>query len=244
MKRILIIATILVLLFYAGAMIFLMMNKSKNLDYLENEIITDISDGVIDDEVQFVSQVDAEKNNLQAKIIDQNEVDIVKEELSDKNELVKEMVVKDKVRPISGIEKGNLAIDFKLKNLSGTTISLLEYRGQKPVIVEFWNSWCHNCIREMPQLQKIYNDYDGQVEIIGVNLLANNDSQNKVENFVKLHQITFPIVFDVANQTAKTYQVKATNTHFLINADGTIFDSFFIDLDEKTLKEFLKYNNL
>ncbi|MCK4635458.1 MAG: redoxin domain-containing protein [Candidatus Moranbacteria bacterium] len=138
----------------------------------------------------------------------------------------------------------NLAYDFLLINLAGEKVRLSDYRGQKPVIVEFWNSWCHNCQREMPKLQKIYGEYDGKFEIIGVNLLKNKDDKDKVKAFIKKYGITFPIVLDETLFVASKYKVKATNHHFLINMDGTIYDSFFIDLEKKKLDEFLKFNGM
>lgn len=157
---------------------------------------------------------------------------------------------KKEVEEIFGTKKGDLAYDFELVNLAGEKVKLSDYRGKKPVIIEFWNSWCHNCQREMPKLQKTYEKYDGKFEIIGVNLLSNKglsdieDSEEKVRSFVKKYNITFPIIFDEKLLAARKYKIKATNHHFLINTDGTIYDSFFIDLEEEVLEEFLKFNGI
>ena len=52
-----------------------------------------------------------------------------------------------------------LAPDFSLPLHSGGTIQLADFRGEKPVILDFWASWCHNCQRAMPNLSRLYDEY-------------------------------------------------------------------------------------
>ena len=56
------------------------------------------------------------------------------------------------------------APDFTLQKLGGGTISLSEFRGKKPVVVDFWASWCPNCRRDMPNLNRFYEKYKDKVE--------------------------------------------------------------------------------
>src|SRR3989344_9646414 len=63
----------------------------------------------------------------------------------------------------------NLAPDFTLQRLGGGTITLAEFRGVKPVVLDFWASWCPNCQRDMPKLNEMYEKYKDDIEVIGIN---------------------------------------------------------------------------
>lgn len=64
------------------------------------------------------------------------------------------------IRPVSlfasdRIEVGYSVPDFKLTSLDGTTTSLIDFR-ERPLILNFWASWCEPCREEMPSLQQVY----------------------------------------------------------------------------------------
>lgn len=235
--------------------VFLDVKKADNVDLLNDDVEINLTekkselDNLNDEKIDVVEDI----SNDDACSVDNSGNDSIGCSVdigNSKSEIEKEVVKKKDPSEIVGTKKEYLAYDFELVNLSGEKVKLSDYRGQKPVIVEFWNAWCHNCQREMPKLQKTYEKYDGKFEIIGVNLLenkdfsGNEDSKEEVVSFVKKYGITFPIVFDDNLLAARKYKVKATNHHFLINKDGTIYDSFFIDLEEEILGEFLKFNEI
>jgi len=107
----------------------------------------------------------------------------------------------------------------ELTKLEGGTISLADYQGKKPVILDFFATWCPNCRRDMPKLNKFYEKYKDDVEVIGVNLRENPDI---VQEFISSRNITFPIVLDPFGAAAQDYRVQYTNTHVLINKEGDI----------------------
>ncbi|MEX1997533.1 MAG: TlpA disulfide reductase family protein [Candidatus Andersenbacteria bacterium] len=109
--------------------------------------------------------------------------------------------------------------DFTLEKLGGGTITLAEYRGQKPVIVDFWASWCPNCRRDMPKVNGWYQQYRDQVEVIGVNL---QESPKTVQQFVDSNDIVFPIAFDPAGVASAQFGIQFTNTHLLFNKTGEL----------------------
>lgn len=110
------------------------------------------------------------------------------------------------------------APDFTLTRLDGGTITLSDYRGKKPVVLDFWASWCPNCQRDMPKLSKMYDKYSDDVEVIGINL---RESTSTAKKFVDSRNISFPIVMD-KGRVSQQYAVRYTNMHVLINTDGTI----------------------
>ncbi|MCH7492514.1 TlpA family protein disulfide reductase [Patescibacteria group bacterium] len=129
-----------------------------------------------------------------------------------------------------------LAPNFTLDKLGGGTISLADYRGVKPVVLDFWASWCPNCRRDMPRLSKMYETYNNEVEVIGVNL---RESNSKAQNYISSAGILFPIVMDSAGRVSDNYGIRYTNTHVLIRKDGTVFKIIPGDIKESDIKKLI-----
>jgi len=115
--------------------------------------------------------------------------------------------------------KQNKAPDFMLQKLGGGTVTLSEFKGKKPVVVDFWASWCPNCRRDMPNLNSFYEKYKDKIEVIGVNLQEN---ENTVKDFIASRGISFPIAFDPYGEASRAFGIQYTNTHFLIDTNGNL----------------------
>ena len=114
-----------------------------------------------------------------------------------------------------------LAPDFELTTSTGETVRLSDLRG-KPLIVNFWASWCEPCRYEMPAMQRVYQEYSSQgLEILAVNSTAQDTIQN-VLDFVTQQGLTFPILLDQQGTTSSTYRVQALPSTFFIRPDGVI----------------------
>lgn len=120
---------------------------------------------------------------------------------------------------IHNVTARNNAPDFTLKKLGGGTITLSEFKGKKPVVVDFWASWCPNCRRDMPNLNRFYEKYKDKIEVIGVNL---QESESTVRNFITLLGISFPVALDPYGQASRVFGIQYTNTHFLIDKEGNL----------------------
>lgn len=131
------------------------------------------------------------------------------------------------------------APNFSLERLDGGTITLAEYRGQKPVILDFWASWCPNCRRDMPKLSRWYEQYKDDVEVIGVNL---QESPRVVENFISSYAIAFPIALDPRGSASRAYGVRYTNFHVLIDKNGDVVRTVPGDMREADILSLI--NNL
>lgn len=121
----------------------------------------------------------------------------------------------------AGVEPGEQAPDFELETLEGGSFRLSDLQGKK-VILNFWYSWCPPCIEEMPELQKFYEDYQEEVEVVTVNLTNVENSVSDAEEFIKEHGYTFPVPLDKDNIVSDQYVVYAAPTTYFIGTDGKI----------------------
>jgi peroxiredoxin len=128
---------------------------------------------------------------------------------------IDDSVILSKPEPIVG----HPAPDFELINLNGETIRLSDFKG-KPVIINFWATWCAPCRAEFPELQAVAVERRDQVMIIGVNHTS-GDSAALVPDFVAEFGITFPIVLDESGETVKTYGVIGLPPLFLLIGRGS-----------------------
>ena len=124
------------------------------------------------------------------------------------------------------------APDFSLQRLGGGTITLAEYKGRKPVVLDFWATWCPNCKRDMPKLSALYEKYKDKVEVIGINL---HEDSSLVQKTISNWGITFPIALDPNDQASRAYGVRYTNFHVLIDIDGNVEKAVPGDISESDI---------
>ena len=117
-------------------------------------------------------------------------------------------------------EASNLAPDFTVYDLEGNAHKLSDFRG-KPVLLNFWASWCGPCQMEMPDFQKFYESHGDQVHFVIVNLT--DGQQETVESasaFIEEKGYTFPVYYDTDIDAAMKYGVSAVPVSYFIDAEG------------------------
>ena len=109
------------------------------------------------------------------------------------------------------------APDFTLKSRSGENVKLSEYRGDV-VMINFWASWCAPCRQEMPLLEDMYKKYsDLGFVLLGVNV---EEDSSKANDLLRDVAVTFPVLFDNANEVTKLYKVVAMPSTIIVDRDG------------------------
>ncbi len=123
---------------------------------------------------------------------------------------------------VSAARRGQVAPDFSLETLTGETLRLSDFRG-RPVLLNFWNSWCPPCRTEMPELQQVQETLGDRVAILAVNLLYQEDRLEDVYAFVREQGLTFPVLLDRDGRVVTDYRVGSLPTSFFIDAEGKIY---------------------
>ncbi len=115
---------------------------------------------------------------------------------------------------------GFLAPDFTLTTTDNDRIKLSSLRG-KPVVLNFWATWCPPCRAEMPALEELWQRYDrGDVLVLGID---QGESAVTVERFARgVVGTTFPLLLDTQREIGAEYGVRALPTTFFIDAQGRI----------------------
>lgn len=117
------------------------------------------------------------------------------------------------------LKKGDKPPVFKLAGLDNQVHEWKDYEG-KPLILNFWGTFCPPCRNEMPALQKQYEKWKGQgLELVGINL---SEDRLTVESFIRQVGVDFPILLDKDKKTEKSYGLKQYPTTFFITAKGKI----------------------
>ncbi|MDO8568449.1 MAG: TlpA disulfide reductase family protein [Dehalococcoidales bacterium] len=122
-----------------------------------------------------------------------------------------------------GYSAGNLAPGFGLQNLAGETVSLNDFRG-RPVLINFWASWCPPCRAEMPLIQQLYENKDVAGKGLAILAIDIGEKPDVVEQFIKGNGLTFPVLLDSQQIVAEKYNVGGIPTTFFIDKDGIIKD--------------------
>ena len=126
--------------------------------------------------------------------------------------------------------------NFTAQTTDGEEITLSELVQDKPTIVGFWASWCHNCQRNLPIQDEIFQKYKDQVNIVEVNL---SEDRAAVDRYASQNDFSFPLVYDEQGVIGNSWQIRFTNTHFLIGSDGKLIEGFPGDIAEEHFEALL-----
>lgn len=133
-----------------------------------------------------------------------------------------------------GPNLGQYAPNFETEYLNGEKFVLYDLRGT-PVVLNFWATWCPPCVREMPALQKLYEENNGKIIVVGVNMQENKGTIDKFLN--RRVNVTYPIVLDKDGKIIESYNIIVKPTTFFIDKNGMIADKKLGELSEKEIRE-------
>ena len=122
-------------------------------------------------------------------------------------------------------ESANTAPDFTVYDLDGNPVKLSDFRG-KPVILNFWASWCGPCKAEMPDLESAYLEYGEEVQFLTVNLTdGRSETVESASAYITQQGYTFPVYYDTALEAAYAYEVNSIPRTYFIDAQGNLLSA-------------------
>ncbi len=129
------------------------------------------------------------------------------------------------------------ADDFVVYDRSGQEVRLSDFRG-KPVVLNFWASWCPPCKSEMPYFNDAYLANKDQVVFLMVDLVdKQRETPEKGQKYVAEQGYSFPVYFDNGQDAAKTYRVSAIPMTYFINAEGRVVSNHRGGISAEKLKQ-------
>ena len=119
-------------------------------------------------------------------------------------------------------EPTNPAPDFTVVDINGNEVKLSDMRG-KPVVVNFWASWCPPCKAEMPDFESVYKKYGDNVVFMMVNMTDGyQETLSKAKAHISQNGYTFPVYFDTMSSAAYSYNITSIPATYLIDDKGNL----------------------
>lgn len=132
------------------------------------------------------------------------------------------------------------ADDFTVYDSEMNKVKLSDYFG-KPIVINFWTSWCGPCKSELPAFDVMYEKYGDEVVFMMINLTDGyNETVNGVKEFVLDSGYSFPVYYDIEYNASNTYGVRSIPQTVLINADGSLYDTRVGAMSEVVLENYIK----
>ena len=140
----------------------------------------------------------------------------------------------------SKVDAESFDFNFSVTDLRGNVVQINQYKG-KVIFINLWATWCGPCRAEMPTIQELYNTVDHDKIVFILLSLDKASDQNKVINFIKKKEFTFP-VFLPASQLTEQLNVPSIPTTFVISKAGNIVsrDIGTTNFNTKKFKKFLQ----
>lgn len=108
------------------------------------------------------------------------------------------------------------APNFTVTDSNGKTVSLEDFRG-KPVVINFWATWCGFCIKEMPHFEESFQQYGDEIHFLMVNVQESTDVANP---FIEKNGYSFPVYYDTTGSASGSFGVSGLPATFFIDAEG------------------------
>jgi thiol-disulfide isomerase/thioredoxin len=127
----------------------------------------------------------------------------------------------------------HIAPDFTMLDKEGNEVTLASFFG-KPIILNFWASWCGPCKMEMPEIQKFYEQYGEEIHFL---LVSVDESLDTAKTFITDSGYTFPVYFDTTSMGGYLYGASSIPLTYFIDAQGNLAAYYMGAMSESILQQ-------
>ncbi|MGH3442508.1 MAG: TlpA family protein disulfide reductase, partial [Nitriliruptorales bacterium] len=128
---------------------------------------------------------------------------------------------------------GSPAPGVTFEAFDGGQVTLADFHGPEPLVVNFWASWCPPCVAEMPDIERVHQDLGGEVAFLGINT---QDTEEAADRLVGETGVTYPLVRDPDGQVASAFGVFGMPSTFFVTADGQVAHQHTGSMTEEQLR--------
>ncbi|MGH7529175.1 MAG: TlpA family protein disulfide reductase [Gemmatimonadales bacterium] len=122
---------------------------------------------------------------------------------------------------VIGIPVGATPSAVTIEDLQGNPVSLSQWIGKKPVLVEFWATWCPICEELVPKMEAAHRRFGDRVEVLAI-AVAVNQSKRSVQRHLDRHPMPFPFLWDTNGNATRAFQAPSTSYVVVLDASGKV----------------------
>lgn len=142
------------------------------------------------------------------------------------------MMIRYGISELNGGEVGSRALDFTLMTASGDKTTLSQYITDRYLLLDFWASWCHPCVEEIPKVRQVYAEYGDRLQIVSISVDENQDKWREavaLHNIIEWPQLIIEVPEDADDyyfreqaNPSYAYNIQQIPCFILIDSDGMI----------------------
>jgi len=120
-----------------------------------------------------------------------------------------------------GIKRGTEAPEVQIEDLDGNVADLGVSAGAKPMLIEFWASWCENCEALAPKMEQVQREFGNEVEIVAI-AVGVGQSQRNVRRHLEKHPVDYRFLYDKKGAAVRAYSAPTTSYVVIVDAAGRV----------------------
>lgn len=108
-----------------------------------------------------------------------------------------------------------------VEDLDGNEYDLAQFIGSRPVLLEFWATWCELCEALAPEMEAAHEQYGDRVQFVAVSV-AVSQSKRSIGRHLERHPVPFPVVWDTRGRATREFQAPTTSYVVILDQSGAV----------------------